>query len=425
VKVAVIGTGIAGNVAAYHLARKHEVTVFEADDRIGGHTNTVRVEHAGRTYDVDTGFIVFNARTYPNFIRLLDDLGVGWQDSDMSFSVRHESTGFEYNGSTLNSLFAQRSNLLRPSFYRMIREILRFNREAPRLLGPDAPPLTLDEYLACGNYSREFIEHYIIPMGAAIWSAKPVEMGRMPARFFIRFFHNHGMLSVNDRPVWRVIKGGSNAYVEKLVAGHRHRIRLNAPVESVFRTRSHVDVKVRGQESERFDHVFIACHADQALKLLKNPSESEAQVLGKFQYQHNEAILHTDDTLMPKRRRAWAAWNYHIPANPQDRVALTYNMNILQSIEAPVEFCVTLNYAQAIDPAKIIRRIAYSHPVFTREAVGAQQRHAELNGAHRTFYCGAYWRNGFHEDGVVSALNALQHFEQHTAYEKRDFLRAG
>ncbi len=424
-KIAVIGTGIAGNVAAHHLAREHEVTVFEADNRIGGHTNTVRVEHAGREYAVDTGFIVFNERTYPNFIRLLDELDVGWQDSDMSFSVQNERTGFEYNGSTLNSLFAQRSNLLRPSFYRMIREILRFNREAPRLLEPGAPAVTLDDYLASGNYSREFVDHYIIPMGAAIWSAKPAEMGKMPARFFIRFFHNHGMLSVNDRPVWRVITGGSNAYVGKLVAGHRHRIRLNSPVESVRRTRTHVEVKARGQEPERFDHVFIACHADQALGMLEDPSENEAQVLGKFQYQPNETILHTDDSLMPKRRLAWAAWNYHIPADAQERVALTYNMNILQSIAAPVQFCVTLNYTHAIEPAKIIRRIAYSHPVFTREAVAAQQRHAEINGARRTFYCGAYWRNGFHEDGVVSALDALKHFEEHTAYEKRDFLRAG
>jgi len=424
-KVAVIGTGIAGNVAAYHLARNHEVTVFEADNRIGGHTNTLSVEHAGREYAVDTGFIVFNERTYPNFIQLLDELDVGWQDSDMSFSVQDEKTGFEYNGSTINSLFAQRSNLFRPSFYRMIREILRFNKEAPRLLEPGAPPVSLDEYLASGNYSREFIERYIIPMGAAIWSAKPAVMGKMPARFFIRFFHNHGMLSVNDRPVWRVIRGGSNAYVEKLVAGHRDRIRLNSPVESVRRSRTHVDVKVRGQARERFDYVFMACHADQALAMLEDPATDEAQVLGKFQYQVNEAVLHTDETLMPRHRRAWAAWNYHIPAGGQERVALTYNMNILQGIAAPVQFCVTLNHGRAIDAEKIIRRIGYSHPVFTQDAVAAQQRHAEINGACRTYYCGAYWRNGFHEDGVVSALNALRHFEEHTEYEKRDFLRAG
>ena len=419
-KIAIIGTGIAGNVAAYHLAREHDITVFEADGRIGGHTNTVSVTHAGRDYAVDTGFIVFNERTYPNFIELLEELDVGWQDSDMSFSVQHERIGLEYNGSTLNSLFAQRSNLFRPSFYRMIREILRFNREAPRLLEPGAPQVSLDEYLAQGKYSREFVDHFIIPMGAAIWSAKPAVMGRMPAGFFVRFFHNHGMLSVNDRPVWRVIKGGSNRYLDKLVAGHRDRIRLNSPVESVGRSATHVEVKVRGGESERFDHVFIACHGDQALKLLADPSPVEAQVLGTFSYQDNEAVLHTDPSLMPRRRLAWAAWNYHIPADAQERVALSYNMNILQSIEAPVQFVVTLNHTHAIDPGKIIQRIVYSHPVFTPEAVAAQARHAEVNGANRTWYCGAYWRNGFHEDGVVSALDALRHFREHTEHEKRD-----
>jgi predicted NAD/FAD-binding protein len=424
-KIAVIGTGIAGNVAAYHLAREHEVTVFEASDRIGGHTNTMDVEHEGRHYAVDTGFIVFNDWTYPNFIKLLDELGVASQDSDMSFSVRNEKTGLEYNGATLNSLFAQRSNLFRPSFYRMIREILRFNREAPSLLEAGAAEISLDAYLASENYSREFIDHFIIPMGAAIWSAKPAVMGKMPARFFIRFFQNHGMLSVNDRPVWRVIKGGSNRYVEKLVAGHRERIRLNAPVESVLRHPTHVEVKVRGQEIESFDQVFIASHGDQALRMLADPGSSEEQVLGKFQFQDNEAILHTDESLMPRRRRAWAAWNYHMPVNEQERVALTYNMNILQGIEAPVQFCVTLNHSKAIDPAKIIQRVQYRHPVFTPEAVEAQTRQKEINGRYRTYYCGAYWRNGFHEDGVVSALNALQHFKEHSDHEKRDFLRAG
>ncbi len=423
-KIAVIGTGIAGNVAAYHLAREHDVTVFEADDRIGGHTNTVMVGHEGRDYAVDTGFIVFNERTYPNFIQLLDELDVAWQDSDMGFSVQHEKTRLEYSGATINSLFAQRSNLFRPSFYRMIREILRFNREAPRLLEAEVSQISLDDYLATGKYSREFIDHFIIPMGAAIWSAKPAVMGKMPARFFVRFFHNHGMLSVNNRPVWRVIKGGSNSYVEKLVAGHRDRIRLNSPVESVRRSLTHVDVKVRGQESERFDYAFIACHGDQALKMLADPSTNEEQVLGKFHYQDNEAILHTDESLMPKRRRAWAAWNYHIPVGEQERVALSYNMNILQGIKAPVQFCVTLNHTRAIDPDKVIQRFVYSHPVFTPDALAAQERQSEINGF-RTYYCGAYWRNGFHEDGVVSALNALRHFKEHTEYEKRDILRAG
>ncbi len=424
-KIAIIGTGIAGNVAAYHLAREHEITVFEADNRIGGHTNTVEVEQGRQNYAIDTGFIVFNGRTYPNFIHLLDELGVAWQDSDMGFSVQHEQTGLEYSGSTLNGLFAQRSNLFRPSFYRMIREILRFNREAPRLLQSNAPQISLGDYLDNEKYSREFIDHFIIPMGAAIWSAKPDVMARMPAAFFIRFFQNHGMLSVNDRPVWRVIKGGSNCYVEKLVAGHRDRIRLNAPVEFIRRFPGHVDVKVLGQEIESFDHVFMACHGDQALSLLADPSMSEEQVLGAFKYQPNEAILHTDKSLMPKRRRAWAAWNYHIPAYSQERVAVTYNMNILQGIKAPETFCVTLNHSLAIRPEKVIDRIQYSHPVFTPESIQAQHRHAEINGAYRTYYCGAYWRNGFHEDGVVSALAALEHFKEHLQNEKRNFRRAG
>ena len=424
-KIAVIGTGVAGNVAAYHLAREHDITVFEADNRIGGHTNTVDVERGGQHYAIDTGFIVFNGRTYPNFISLLDELDVAWQDSDMGFSVQHEKTGLEYSGSTLNTLFAQRSNLFRPSFYRMIREILRFNREAPRLLEENAPQVSLKDYLEVEKYSREFIDHFIIPMGAAIWSAKPEVMGKMPAAFFIRFFQNHGMLSVSDRPVWRVIKGGSNRYVEKLVEGHRDRIRLNAPVEFIRRSPECVEVKVTGQEIQRFDQLFMACHGDQALRLLADPSISEEQVLGKFHYQPNEAILHTDQSLMPKRRLAWAAWNYHIPAYSQERVAVTYNMNILQGIKAPETFCVTLNHSLAIRPDKIIDRIQYSHPVFTPESLEAQKRHAEINGAYRTYYCGAYWRNGFHEDGVVSALTALEHFKDHLKNEERDFLRAG
>jgi len=424
-KIAVIGTGIAGNVAAYHLAREHDVTVFEADNRIGGHTNTVRVEHDGCEYAIDTGFIVFNEKTYPNFIHLLNELDVAWQDSDMGFSVQHEKTGLEYSGSSINGLFAQRSNFFKPSFHRMIREILRFNREAPRLLESSAQRISLRDYLANEKYSREFIDHFIMPMGAAIWSAKPEVMGQMPAEFFIRFFQNHGMLSVNNRPVWRVIKGGSNQYVRKLVAGHRDRIRLNTPVEYIKRLPSHVEVKVTGQETERFDQVFMACHGDQALSLLADPSLTEERVLGAFKYQPNEAILHTDDTLMPRRRRAWAAWNYHIPAYSQDRVAVSYNMNILQGIEAPVTFSVTLNHELAIRSDKIIKRVAYSHPVFTPQAIEAQKRHAEINGAYRTYYCGAYWRNGFHEDGVVSALAALEHFKERRNDEERNFRRAG
>lgn len=424
-KIAVIGTGIAGNVAAYRLAREHEVTVFEAADRIGGHTNTERVTVAGRDYAVDTGFIVYNDVTYPNFIELLDELKVESQPSDMSFSVRDEETGFEYNGASLSALFAQRRNLFRPSFYRMLLEILRFNREAPTLLDPGAPDPTLGEFLAERRYGRGFIDHYVVPMGAAIWSAVPGSVLEMPARFFVRFFANHGMLSVNDRPSWRVIRGGSRNYVERLVAGHRDRIRLNAPVVSIRRLPSGVAIKVAGQPVERFDRVFVACHADQALAMLGDPTPEELGVLGAFAYQLNEVVLHTDFRLMPRARRAWAAWNYHLRRGRQAGVAVTYNMNILQRLEAPVQFCVTLNHTRAITPERIIKTYRYHHPVFTPAAVAAQRRHAEINGARHTYYCGAYWRYGFHEDGVVSALAALDHFKQRDADAQRDFRRTG
>jgi predicted NAD/FAD-binding protein len=423
-KIAVIGTGIAGNIAAWKLAREHDVTVFEAASRIGGHTNTLDVELDGQVYAVDTGFIVFNGRTYPNFIAMLDELGVAWQDSDMSFSVRHHRTGLEYNGSNLNGLFAQRSNLFRPRFHGMIRDILRFNREAPKLLEPGAADPTLSAYFDQENYSQAFVENFILPMGAAIWSASKAMMQQMPARFLVRFFDNHGMLSVNDRPVWRVIKGGSRSYVDKLVAGHRERIHLNSPVERVQRFPGHVSVKVWGQEPQRFDQVFIASHSDQALNMLADPSPLERQVLGAIRYQPNEAVLHTDASLMPKRRRAWAAWNAHITDQTDAPVAVTYNMNILQGIQAPKQFLVTLNHDAGIRSDRVIERIHYEHPVFTPEAVAAQKQHANVNGIRRTYFCGAYWRYGFHEDGVVSALDALQHFEDRRAYEKRDLQRA-
>jgi predicted NAD/FAD-binding protein len=414
VKIAVIGTGIAGNVAAYRLARDHDITVFEADRRIGGHTNTIDVVTTAGHWAVDTGFIVFNDVTYPNFIALLDELGVESQPSDMSFSVSNRRSGLEYNGASLNTLFAQRRNLLRPSFYRMLADILRFNREAPALLDQPDDRISLGDYLADNGYSKEFIEHYIIPMGAAIWSATGEGMRAAPAAFFVRFFQNHGLLSVNDRPAWRVIKGGSRQYLDRLVAGHRNRIRLNSPVQRIRRRPDYVEIKARGCEAERFDRVFIACHSDQALGLLADPTPQERAVLGAIEYQQNEAVLHTDESLMPANRRAWAAWNYHIPASRQadGKASLTYNMNILQSLPAPVEFCVTLNHTHAIDPAKVIHRVNYAHPVFTDEAVAAQAHQRMINGARRTYYCGAYWRYGFHEDGVVSALSALDHFNE-------------
>jgi predicted NAD/FAD-binding protein len=410
-KIAIIGTGIAGNVAAYKLRENHEVTVFEAGPYVGGHTNTLDVYEDGRRLAVDTGFIVFNDRTYPNFIRLLDELGQESQPSEMSFSVRAEKGGLEYSGSSLNALFAQRRNILRPPFYRMIRDILRFNEAALQASDSTDESETLGDYLRENRYSHEFIDHYLVPMAAAIWSAEPVSVIHMPVRFLVRFFANHGLLQLTDRPVWRVIKGGSREYVNKLVARHRDRIRLNSPVQSVRRVNDRIEVRSASGGAEFFDYVFAACHSDQALALLEDATAEERDVLGAIRYQPNEAILHTDDSLMPARHQAWAAWNYHIPQDPTRHVAVTYNMNILQGLTAKNQYLVTLNNDRHIDPARIIRRIRYEHPVYSRESVAAQERQAEIN-IDRTFFCGAYWRNGFHEDGVVSALNAVEHFEQ-------------
>jgi len=422
-KIAIIGTGIAGNVIAHHLHREHDITVFEAGSHVGGHTHTHEVTLAGETHAIDTGFIVFNDWTYPNFIELLTELGVESQSSHMSFSVRVEQSGLEYNGTSLNSLFAQRRNLFRPSFHRMIRDILRFNRESLVLLAGEEE-ITLGGYLDAQNYSREFIDHYLIPMGAAIWSTDPTRMLGFPARYFVRFLHNHGMLSVNERPQWRVIRGGSARYVERLTAPFKHCIRLNTPVEFVRRLPDRVIVKARGHDAERFDQVFLACHSDQALSLLADASALEREVLGAIPYQENEVVLHTDTRLLPRRRLAWAAWNYHVPREPDDKVALTYNMNILQGLEARETFCVTLNRTAQIDPARIVKRLNYHHPLYTPAAVAAQARQSEVNGANRTYFCGAYWRYGFHEDGVVSALNALKHFER-SAYAQRHLSRVG
>jgi predicted NAD/FAD-binding protein len=322
----------------------------------------------------------------------------------MSFSVKCDKSGLEYNGTSLNTLFAQRCNLIRPAFYRMLRDILRFNRAAPALLNGNSSSLTLGEYLTENGYSAEFLEYYIIPMGAAIWSADPCQMRSFPARYFVQFFHNHGMLSLNQRPQGRVITGGSKRYIEALTRPYQDCLRLNCPVVSITRHPEGVKVQPRFGGAEPFDRVVIATHSDQALAMLTDPTPAEREILSAFPYQKNEAILHTDSSILPRRRRAWASWNYHILRKEQDRVALTYNMNILQSIRAPQQFCVTLNRTDAIDPAKIIRRLTYHHPVYTHDAVAAQKRYYEINGINRTYFCGAYWGYGFHEDGVKSAL---------------------
>ncbi|HSH98928.1 MAG: NAD(P)/FAD-dependent oxidoreductase [Methylophilaceae bacterium] len=412
-KIAIIGSGVAGNTLAYHLHKDHKITVFEAGSYIGGHTHTHNIIHEKREYAVDTGFIVFNDRTYPNFIHMLEELGVSWRASTMSFSIKCEKSGLEYNGTTLNSLFAQRRNLLRPSFYRMIGNILRFNKESLALL-EDGAEIRLGDYLKQGGYSQQFIDYYIIPMGSAIWSTDAKQMLEFPARFFVRFFHHHGMLSVNNRPEWRTITGGSTRYVEALTAGFKDHVRLNTPVAKVRRLKQSIRVTPVGGVEESFDWVFFACHSDQALAMLSDASDAESEILGAIPYQENSVFLHYDQSLLPKRKLAWAAWNYHVTPTPTDRVAVTYNMNILQGLESEQPLLVTLNHTKGINPSKVIKRLKYHHPIYTTAGAAAQARHAEISGTNRTAYAGAYWRNGFHEDGVMSALKALEHFNAAT-----------
>lgn len=410
-KIAIIGSGIAGLTCAYLLNRQHDITVFESSDWVGGHTHTVDVEVAGKQYAIDTGFIVFNDWTYPHFIRLLNQLGVASQPAEMSFSVHDPASGCEYNGNNLNSLFAQRRNLFSPRFLGMLRDILRFNREALLDLEQQriAADTTLGDYLRQRGYGQRFIDHYIVPMGAAIWSMSLADMLSFPLQFFVRFFKNHGLLSVSDRPQWRVIAGGSRSYVAPLTASFAERIRLNCPVQRVERDAKGVTLH-SPNGVEHFDKVVFACHSDQALALLAAPSEAERQILGALRYADNDVVLHTDTRLLPQRRLAWASWNYRLGGSSEEPAAVTYNMNILQGIEAPQTFCVSLNQTAAIDPSKILGRYRYAHPQFSLAGVDAQARWQELYGPHHTYYCGAYWANGFHEDGVFSALRVAQAF---------------
>jgi predicted NAD/FAD-binding protein len=387
------------------LHRDHELVVFEATDRAGGHANTVHVETDTGAYDLDTGFVVFNDRNYPGVERLLGELGVATQPSQMSFGVS-DGGDFEYNGSSPNGLFATRSNLIAPAFHRMIGDLVRFNRDAPRLLACDEDP-PLRNWLSQQHYSPMFIERLIVPQTSAVWSADPAQIWSFPARFLFEFFENHGMLGFRDRPHWRTITGGSRNYVQALIRPWRERLRLSTPVTEVSRHPGHVTVSSRGCEPERFDAVVIATHSDQALTLLADPSERERELLGAIPYQRNEAVLHTDRSMLPRRRRAWASWNYHLGDGASGRCMVTYHLNRLQSLRADREFCITLNRTEAIDPAQIIRTMQYAHPIYTPAGVTAQACHHEISGRNRTHYCGAYWGWGFHEDGLNSALRVV------------------
>ncbi len=415
-RIAIVGSGISGLTAAYLLNRRHDITVFESGDKIGGHTATIDVEADGSRQAVDTGFIVYNDWTYPNFIELLSQLQVASQPTRMGFSVSCRQTGLEYSGAGLNALFAQRRNLLRPRHWRMLKDILRFNREAVSDLaaGRIQGSATLGGYLTEKRYSKAFIQHYLVPMGSAIWSASTDTMLNFPLAFFVRFFKNHGLLSISDRPQWRVIRGGSREYLTPLTAGFKDSIHTGTAVQSIRRRQDKVLVSYQrdGEDLsiDTFDQVVIASHSDQALRMLADASAAETAVLGAMPYQDNDVVLHTDTSLLPERRSTWSSWNYLLTEFQQERAVLTYNMNILQGLDCPTTYCVTLNHTAAIDPAKVLGRFNYAHPVFSLAGIEAQQRWGEINGVNRTWFCGAYWGNGFHEDGVVSALRVAGAF---------------
>jgi predicted NAD/FAD-binding protein len=414
VRIAIVGTGIAGLGAAQRLWRAHDLTLFEAGDHVGGHTHTHQLEIGGAPLAVDSGFIVFNERNYPRLCRLFRELDVAWQASDMSFSVRVEPSGLEWAGENLDTLYAQRKNLLRVGFQRMVYDIWRFGREAEGLLTGRHGDPALGEWLERRNYSREFVEHYLVPMGSAIWSAPPGELRQIPARFLVQFFENHGMLSLRRRPQWLCVRGGSQRYVEALIRPFVQRIRLRTPVRRVRRLERDVELDLGPRGLERFDQVVLATHSDQALRLLADPSAEELAVLGAIPYQENEALLHTDARLLPRRRKCWSSWNYHVlpAAQAGAAAAVSYWMNRLQSLATPEPLLVTLNHGLAVDPARVLRRMRYHHPLFTRQALRARERKPSIDGQRRTWFCGAYWGWGFHEDGLASGQEVASAIER-------------
>lgn len=430
--IAIIGSGISGLTTAYLLAKKHKVTVFEKSAHIGGHTATVDVEVDNKSYAIDTGFIVFNNKTYPNFLALLDEIGVGKQEAEMSFSVHNTKTKLEYNGHNLNTLFAQRRNLFRPKFWGLVKEILRFNKlckqayESQKFNEAD----TLGDFLIEHDFSQFFAEHYILPMGAAIWSSSLTQMEGFQFQFFVKFFHNHGLLNIADRPQWYVIPEGSRSYLSPLCQSFSDSIRVNSPIKFITRKNDKVQLHFSNinnenddltndtgdlhndvEHVEEFDEVVMACHSDQALALLEDPSGEESTILSAMPYSENSVVLHTDISLLPKRKKAWASWNYQLSTDRDKPASVTYNMNILQSLNSEHTFCVTLNQRESIAPDKILREFTYHHPIFSLESIGAQQQRKKICGQRHTHYAGAYWHSGFHEDGVRSGVEVAKRFD--------------
>lgn len=414
-KIAIIGAGISGLSCAYWLSREHDVSVYESASRIGGHTATVDVEDGLEHQAIDTGFIVFNDWTYPMFGQLIDELGVKFKPTEMSFSVSDRLSGFEYSGTNLNTMLAQRSNLVSRRFWRMVTEIRRFNNQARQdfLHNKIEPDLTMKDYLDQGRYGDEFRNYYILPMASAIWSMPMKSINNFQASFFIRFFHHHGLLNITNRPQWQVVEGGSREYLAPLTKTFKHKIRTDSAVTAIRRDAASVYLST-SHGTYRHDAVIFACHSDQALNILgNNASGQEMQILGAIKYCSSEVILHTDTTMLPRTRRAWASWNYMLSGQGRDVPLVTYNMNILQGLRSETTFCVSLNAGNQIDPGKVIQKFSYAHPELNASSIKAQQRWQQISGLNRSWYCGAYWGNGFHEDGVASARRVCDAIEKH------------
>ena len=403
-KIAVVGSGISGLASSWLLSREHDVTLFEANDYFGGHTHTHDIEVGGRRHSVDTGFIVFNPSNYPLLCRMFDALGIESQPTTMSFAVKNERSGLEYNATSLAGLFCRKRNLVSPRFLRMLRDIARFYREAPALLDLDTDGPTLGEYLGQRRYSDAFRDDHIVPMASALWSSPATLALAFPAKYLVRFLANHHMLKLGGRPQWRAVRGGSQSYVRALRRQWRVRERSGCAVTKIQRDVDGVLVD-SAAGSERFDHAVVACHSDQALALLGDASERERAVLGAIAYQENDTVLHTDASVLPRRRRAWAAWNALVPTTAEDRCTVSYCMNLLQSLDATEPIVVSLNCTARVAPQKILRRIRYQHPLYTHASVRAQRRKQEIQGVNRTWFTGAYWGWGFHEDGMRSAVD--------------------
>ena len=405
-KIAIVGGGISGLYAAHYLSKQHHVTLYEAHDTLGGHTDTHSITIKERNYKIDTGFIVFNEHNYHYFCRFLNDLGVASQTSIMTFSVADALSGIEYNATTLDKLFCQRRNLFRPKFYRMVRDILRFYREAPALLNSSDDELTLGDYLDQQHYSQTFIDDHILPMASALWSGPPQIVRNFPARYFVAFMANHQMLKTDNRPQWRTVCGGSSTYVQAFKQSFNGELRLDCPVQAIIRDNNGITIETKGDQ-KYYDKLILACHSDQALGLLQNASDQETEILGAMTFQKNDVVLHTDASLMPKHPKAWASWNALKLNEPQTHCTVTYYMNMLQNLEAPEPLLVTLNCTDRIDSEKILKRRSYHHPVYTPASLAAQKRRTEINGVNNTWYAGAYWGWGFHEDGAKSAQEVV------------------